>query len=107
MAHCAILLSRTKISTVKKLNQKIQIDPGTKAYIPDSQPARTAIVQLKVAISFDQPPPGLMELTGRKLLTAEVKLYLVKGRSGNWLINRVEILKINEQTSKWGQINLY
>lgn len=105
MAHCAILLSRTKISTVKKLNQKMQIDRGTESHIPDSQPARTAIVQFKVAILFDQPPPGLMELTGRNILTAEAKLYLVKDRSANWLINRAEILKINEQTSKWGHIN--
>lgn len=92
MAHCRSLLTKLPIKKNIKMNQRIEV----------SAPAATT--QLKVLTRFDQQHTDFIELAGQSFLTTETMLYLVKGRDKNWLINRVEVLKINEHPIKWRQI---
>jgi hypothetical protein len=87
MEHCRNLLNGLKIARNKKLDLQIEIS------------APTATVSLKVLTRFDEQ--GLPEQLPTPFLTTKLKLNLKKGRGEKWLIERAEVLEINNQKIGW------
>jgi hypothetical protein len=102
MAHCRTILAKEKIRKTVKLNQKI--DPSATHTRTRVSTTADASAQLKVLIRLDEQHSKLAQLTGKNVFTAEIMLYLVKASAGNWQIISSEVLKIDEQSVKWGQI---
>jgi hypothetical protein len=87
MEHCRHLLKGLKIARNRKLDLKIEI----------SSP--TAKVSLKVLTRFDEQ--GLPKQLPTPFLTTRLRLNLKKGREKKWLIERAEVLEINNQRIGW------
>ncbi len=63
---------------------------------------RTATVTLLNRILFDEKS-DIVDFT--KVILVKVQLDMEKGSDGNWLINQTEILAVNDQPSKWDNVN--
>ena len=87
MEHCRNLLKGLKISKNKKLDLQIEIS------------APTATVFLKALTRFDEQ--GMPKQLPTPFLTTRLKLNLKKGRGKKWLIERAEVLEINNQRIGW------
>jgi len=87
MEHCRNLLNGLKIAKNKKLNLQIEIS------------APTAKVLLNVLTRFDEQ--GMPKQLPTPLLTTRLKLNLKKGGGKKWLIERAEVLEINNQRIGW------
>ncbi len=87
MEHCRNLLSGLEIEKNKKLDLQIEMS------------APTATITLKVLTKFDEQGRPIQLPT--RFLTTRLRLNLTKGGGKKWLIERAEVLEINNQHIGW------
>jgi len=90
IAHGRRELSQSLVEESKKLSLQLEISPPT------------ATVDLIVIVKFEED--SYVAQNYKQSLIVEAKLYLQKEPDKKWLINRVEILKIDNQPVNWRQI---
>ncbi len=88
--HCERELSQSLIEKSSKLFMQLEISPPT------------AIADLTVMLTFEKD--SYVARNYKQSLIIRVKLHLQKGQNGEWLINRIELLAIDNRPVNWRQI---
>lgn len=89
-AHCERELSKSLVEQSNKLSMQLEISPPT------------AIADLTVVMKFEKD--SYVAQNYKQSLIVRVKLYLQKEQNKKWLINRIEMLAIDNQPVNWQQI---
>ncbi len=91
MTHCRNLLSGLKVEKNKKLDLQIEMSQAT------------ATVYLKVMTIFDEE--GLPNHFPARFLITKLRLNLTKGRRKKWLVERAEVIEINNNRVGWKDLS--
>lgn len=89
-AHCERELSHSPVEESKKMSQQLEITPPT------------ATVDLTMLMKFEGD--SFVAQNYKPIVIMRGKLYLKKEQDKKWLINRIEILAIDNQPVNWRQI---
>jgi hypothetical protein len=89
-AHCERELSQSLVEQCTKLFLQLDISPPT------------ATADLTVLVKFEKD--SYVAQNYKQSLVARVKLYLQKEQDKKWLINRIEMLAIDNRPVDWRQI---
>ena len=92
VAYCDAVLSQNIVKTCKKMSLKIDIASKT-----------TATADLTMIVTFDKT--AMPELEAVPFFNVKVKLYFQKESDKKWRIGRSELVELNKQTFKWGDIH--
>jgi hypothetical protein len=90
MKHCRRLLSEPLVNKAKKMGMKVEISPPS------------AAVTLTSIIHFEKQSHVYKNY--RPFVILKMRLDLKKEQDRSWLINRAEILEIDQQPVKWRDI---
>lgn len=92
VSYCDAVLSQNIIKTCKKV--ALQIDIASKT---------NATADLAMMVTFDKT--AMPELEAVPFFKVKVKLYFQKESGKKWRIIRSELVSLNNQTYKWGDIH--
>ncbi len=89
LSYCSRFFATTKIEAISRRFNKIVI----------SGPTATTELRVRVIMQMQHE-----FMPGSGLLFVEMKLHLAKTTSGKWLVNRTELVSLNNQPFSWKSV---
>ncbi len=98
----------SKDSFMQYVNARLSkpvVENAYEAILTRELSARRAEIVMTIRFVFDKEGEVYQSFT--RLILAKINLDLVKEKDGRWLIERIEILELNKQPTRWRDIRTY